>query len=92
MHFRMIKEAGPDGVSKVVEKFVEKYPNYAKRQVELKISEIAIKEKRVNDSKLVWYILPQYEHYLEMENFEENPEKVVEGNRLNLVFIIRQMF
>ena len=68
----MIKEAGPDGVSKVVEKFVGNHPNFAKRQVELKISEIAIKEKRTNDSKLVWYILPQYEHFLEMENFEEN--------------------
>lgn len=68
----MIKEAGPDGVSKVVEKFVGNHPNFAKRQVELKISEIAVKEKRANDSKLVWYIVPQYEHYLEMENFEDN--------------------
>ena len=56
----------------MVERFVDNHPNFAKRQVELKISEIAIKEKRANDNKLVWYILPQYEHYLDIENFEES--------------------
>jgi hypothetical protein len=48
-----VKDAGPDGISKVVEKFVVNHPSMAKRQVELKIQEIAVKEKRATDSKLV---------------------------------------
>lgn len=64
---RLIRDAGPEGVSRVVEKFSAIHPSYAKRQVEIKINELAIKEKRPNDTKQVWYILPQYEHYLAME-------------------------
>ncbi len=37
----------------VVDKFVANHPTMAKRQIELKINEIAVKEKRINDTKLV---------------------------------------
>jgi len=50
---RLVKEAGPDGVNKVIEKFVTNHPFAPKRQVEIKINEIAVKEKRTNDTKLV---------------------------------------
>lgn len=52
---RLVKEAGPDGIAKVIEKFVINHPFAPKRQVEIKINEIAVKEKRTNDSKLVCY-------------------------------------
>lgn len=50
---RLLNDAGPDGISKVVDKFVANHPSIAKRQIEMKINEIAIKEKRSNDTKLV---------------------------------------
>ena len=63
-------KAGYDGINKVVNQFVTKYPNVSKRQTELKIAEIAIKEKREEDKGKVWHIRPQYAHYLTMDNAE----------------------
>ena len=56
-----------DGVLKCVGRFMIKYPEFAKRQVELKINEIAVKEKRANDAKQIWHIKNEYQHYLTMD-------------------------
>lgn len=45
--------AGSDGVIKVIEKFIHNHPLFAKRQIEMKISEIAVKEKRPEDATKV---------------------------------------
>ena len=66
----MLVKAGYDGINKVVNQFVTKYPNVSKRQTELKIAEIAIKEKREEDKGKVWHIRPQYAHYLTMDTAE----------------------
>lgn len=65
MDFRLLQAAGPDGISKVVEKFIGSHPLFAKRQVELKINEIAVKEKRENDSCKVWHIKPEFLRFVD---------------------------
>eukprot|EP00981_Chlorochromonas_danica_P005429 scaffold1091_cov164-Ochromonas_danica.AAC.52 len=62
---RLLKASGPDGITKVVEKFIGLHPLFAKRQVELKIGEIAVKEKQGDDTCRVWHIRPEFQRYLE---------------------------
>jgi hypothetical protein len=50
----------------VVNSFTAKYPAISKRQTELKIAEIAEKEKRPGDSAKTWHIRPEFEKYLAM--------------------------
>lgn len=72
-----MKAAGPDGIGKIINAFYANHPHIPKRQVELKINEMAVKEKRpaITD-KIIWYLRPEYEKYLDMENFESAlPEK-----------------
>lgn len=66
---KLLQAAGPDGINKVVDRFVLKHPLIARRQVEMKIWDVAVKEKREEDTKTVWHIKPECEHYLNMENF-----------------------
>jgi hypothetical protein len=54
---KLIAKAGMDGIQKVVIPFVAAHPSLAKRQVEMKISEIAIKERRHPDTRLVTKLL-----------------------------------
>ena len=68
---RMLVKAGYDGITKVVNQFVTKYPTMSKRQIELKIGELAVKEKHDEDKGKVWHIRPQFAHYLQIENFDE---------------------
>jgi hypothetical protein len=80
MASRLLKAAGADGIGKIINAFYANHPHIPKRQVELKIADIAIKEKRPGGAdKIIWYVLPEYEKYLHMENFEsissEPPEK-----------------
>jgi hypothetical protein len=63
----MLVASGADGINKVVDKFIERFPNYSKRQVEIKINELALKEKRNDDSVKVWHIKPEFEFYLHLE-------------------------
>ena len=49
----MLKRAGPDGMSKVVNEFTTNHPEISKRQTELKVFEVAIKEKQAEDTKQV---------------------------------------
>jgi hypothetical protein len=61
----MLKRAGPDGMSKVVNEFTTNHPEISKRQTELKVFEVAVKEKQHDDTKQVSipfsYFL-RYEH------------------------------
>lgn len=64
---KMLVASGPDGIHKVVDKFLEKFPQYSKRQVEIKINDLAVKEKRETDHLKVWHIKPEFEFYLHLE-------------------------
>jgi len=63
---RILASSGPDGMSKVVNKFLEHHPHIAKRKLELKIAEISVKEKRGKDTMKMWYIKPEFEHLLDV--------------------------
>lgn len=60
------------GISGVVAQFVAKHPTISKRQIELKIAEIAVKEKHEKDPTKVWHIRPDFQHLLERDDFDEN--------------------
>ena len=82
--YRLLKAAGADGIGKIINAFYANHPHIPKRQVELKIADIAIKEKRPGGAdKIIWYVLPEYEKYLNMENFESSapslPEKTAKS-------------
>jgi hypothetical protein len=80
-----------DGVPKIVERFCEKYSMYSKRQVELKLNELAVKEKRGTDNRAMWYIRPDYEHFQLKQsdpdqikrdlNLATNPQILLEVNQ-----------
>jgi hypothetical protein len=72
----MLVASGPDGINKVIDKFIEKFSNYSKRQVEIKINEIAVKEKREDDNIKVWHIKPEFEYFLHMEEKAPSPSAV----------------
>jgi hypothetical protein len=65
---KMLKKAGPDGMSKVVNEFVANHPEVSKRQTELKIFEVAVKERQEDDTKQIWHIRTEFEQFLHMEN------------------------
>jgi hypothetical protein len=65
MFCRTIVASGADGMTKIVLKFVDLHPSVSKRQVEIKINELAIKEKRATDTQKVWHIRREFEHLLE---------------------------
>jgi hypothetical protein len=67
---RLLKSSGNDGINKVIAQFLTNHPSYAKRQIEMKINEVAVKEKRGDDRLQVWHINPEFQQYLEMENFD----------------------
>lgn len=50
-------------MSKVVTKFVELHSTVSKRQVEMKITELAIKEKRATDTQKVLLFINCYFYY-----------------------------
>lgn len=54
---RMLKRAGPDGMSKVVNEFTTNHPEISKRQTEPKVFEVAVKEKQHDDTKQVTYLI-----------------------------------
>lgn len=73
---KMLVKAGYDGITKVINSFVAKYPHMSKRQTELRIIELAVKEKHEEDRGKVWHIRPEFAHFLNMDNFDETPEAV----------------
>jgi len=61
---RYIVAAGYDGITKIVAQLIESHPVLAKRQVERKIMEIAVKEKRADDINKIWHLKPEFEYLL----------------------------
>ena len=43
----------------------------SKRQVEIKINELAVKEKMVGDTAKVWHIRPKFQYLLSVDNYDE---------------------
>lgn len=43
---RIIVAAGPDGINKIIQRFLQPHPEISKRQTEMKIGEIAIKVQK----------------------------------------------
>jgi uncharacterized membrane protein len=52
-------------MTKIVLKFIDLHSSVSKRQVEIKINELAIKEKRATDTQKVWHIRREFEYLLE---------------------------
>lgn len=50
------------GVKTIVSDFIEKHPSVSKRQVEMKISHMAYKDKKDVDTKLQWYLKTEFLH------------------------------
>jgi len=64
----LVAKSGPAGILSVANEFVSKHPGLVKKQVCAKIEEIAKKEKREDegDTRMVWYLLPDYLHLLDV--------------------------
>lgn len=58
---RLLKSSGSDGIHKVVKQFLANHPIYAKRQVEIKINEIASKAKHADDRLQACACVSKYE-------------------------------
>jgi hypothetical protein len=67
---RLVQTAGQDGINKLVTSFLVNHPGVSKRQAEIKINEVAIKEKRPEDKYIIWHIRPDYEKFLNMTEEE----------------------
>ena len=65
----MLQGAGADGMSKVVNNFFAEYPSVSKRQTELKIAEIAVKEKREDDTRQVMCVNYKQLFYIEISTY-----------------------
>ena len=65
---RIIQSAGQDGINKLVTTFLSSHENVSKRQAEIKINELAVKEKRPEDKYIIWHIRPEFERYLHMSS------------------------
>lgn len=67
LSYRILQAAGPDGINKVVATFLGIHGHtMSKRQVEIRINEMAVKEKHPGDKYIVWHIKPEYQRYLHM--------------------------
>jgi len=62
------------GIATVTAQFLAKHPSISKRQVELKIAELAVKEKHEKDHTKVWHIRPDFHYLLEIEDYDEEAE------------------
>ncbi|GMI09136.1 hypothetical protein TrVE_jg12629 [Triparma verrucosa] len=56
----IVARAGPTGIKFLVEQFQKLHPEISKRQAELKINEVANREKRSGDRKAQWYVLESF--------------------------------
>jgi len=72
---KLLVSSGAMGISSVVSQFIAKHPTISKRQVEMKIAEVAIKEKHEGDNTKVWHIRPAHVYLLTQE-FKEEEEAV----------------
>lgn len=61
---RIVAASGVDGMGRIVNKFVAQHPDVSKRQTEIKVNEIAVKEKWPGDAGKVWHIKKEFDHLL----------------------------
>jgi hypothetical protein len=62
----LIQSSGTDGINKIVTTFLSTHEGVSKRQIEIKINDLAVKEKRPEDKYVVWHIRAECEKYLHM--------------------------
>jgi hypothetical protein len=74
---KLLVESKTIGVGQVTKRFLEWYPSISKRQIELKIAELAVKEKTFEDVTKVWHIRPEYQYMLKYDT----PEEMIDDNR-----------
>ncbi|KAJ1428851.1 hypothetical protein B484DRAFT_65129 [Ochromonadaceae sp. CCMP2298] len=74
---QVVAAAGSDGINKLVETFRTKHEGVSKRQAEIKVNEVAVKEKRPDDKYIVWHLKPDYEKFKDMT--PEEAEKACMG-------------
>jgi hypothetical protein len=55
--YRLVQAAGQDGINKLIANFLANHPGISKRQAEIKINEVAVKEKREHDKYIIWHVL-----------------------------------
>lgn len=75
---RLVQAAGPNAQPSIVLPFISKYPQVSRRQVEMKISEMAVKEKRECDPTKLWRVKDEYEYYLKIglsDSKDSKPKK-----------------
>lgn len=66
----LVARSGPTSINSIASDFITRYPGQmSKKQVCLKIEEVAKKEKREDegDTKVVWHITDEYSHLLDVE-------------------------
>ena len=69
---RLIQAAQQTGISTLVDRFLQSYPEVSRRQTEIRINEVAVKEKRPEDKYIVWHLRDEYEKFVHM-----TPEEAV---------------
>jgi SWI/SNF-related matrix-associated actin-dependent regulator of chromatin subfamily A member 5 len=66
----LVARSGSTSISSIASDFISSYPGQmTKKQVCLKIEEVAKKEKREDegDTKMIWHIVDEYSHFLDVE-------------------------
>ena len=72
---KLLVHSASMGISGIVAQFITKQPTLSKRQIELKIAEIAVKEKHDGDNTKVWHLRPPYAYLLRQDDFDEKDKK-----------------
>jgi hypothetical protein len=67
---RLVQAAGQDGINKLIANFLANHPGISKRQAEIKINEVAVKEKREHDKYIIWHVRDEYQPFLNMTEDE----------------------
>jgi len=63
----MIARAEHKGIKVIVEMFTSKFPLVSKRQAQLKIETVGVREKRIGDARQVWHIRDEFLHLMNDE-------------------------
>ena len=74
---KLLVNSGMAGVNVLASRFSQGKKNMSKRQVEIKINELAVKEKMAGDTAKVWHIRPQFHYLLGVDNYDESDPAAV---------------
>ena len=78
---KLLVQSQSMGVNQVANQFLRWYPTLTKRQVDLKINELAVKEKLEEDHTKVWHIRPEFKYLLDLEAVENEPSLGLSNRR-----------